>query len=171
METYRKITNGLDKIVTWICILLFSIMVFAAGAQILARYVIGNSLEWSEELARYMFIWSVLLGSSMVAKRRGHVGVEIVMMSLPEKIRNYATVLADVLSMVFYGIIIVKGVEVSQVTMMQFSPANEIRMGLVYASIPVSGIIMMVYTIEHLIEDLKKLSATPTSASLAQGGK
>jgi len=171
MGAFRKFTKNLDTLVTWLCIIFFSVMVIASGAQIVARYVLGNSLEWSEELARYMFTWSTLLGASMCVKRRNHVGVEIVVMSLPEKARNFVMMLADALSVVFFVILIFKGYEVASITMTQLSPANEIRMGLVYASIPVSGILMLIYTIEHIIEDVTKIFAKSTPASVAQGGR
>ena len=171
MDSFRKLTKNLDLLVTWICIIFFSIMVIASGAQIVARYILGSSLEWSEELARYMFTWSTLLGASMCVKRRNHVGVEIVVMSLPERVRNLVLMLADALSVVFFLILIVKGYEVSSITMTQLSPANEIRMGLVYASIPVSGLLMLIYTIEHIIEDVGKILAKSTPASVAQGGR
>ncbi|MCX7780736.1 MAG: TRAP transporter small permease [Negativicutes bacterium] len=173
MNVLSRFNNCLDTVVTWVCTVLFAIMVFATGAQIVARYVVGASLEWSEELARYMFIWSVLLGSSMCVKRRGHVGVELVVMKLPARLQGYAMIFADCLSAVFFVILIVYGIEVTEITADQHSPAMEFPMGLAYVSIPVSGLLMLSYTIENVLSDCRKLrkAAGITGISAAQGGK
>jgi TRAP-type C4-dicarboxylate transport system permease small subunit len=173
MEAFSRFNNCIDKVVTCTCIVLFAIMVCAAGAQIVCRYILGASLEWSEELARYMFVWSVLLGASMCVKRRSHVGVEIIMMRLPEKFRGYAMIFADVLSVVFFAILIIYGIEVTEITADQSSPAMEFPMGLAYVSIPISGFIMVLYSIEHIILDYKKLMSpvSRVQGAAAQGGK
>lgn len=172
MDSISRFNNNLDKVVTWVCIVLFAIMVFAAGAQIVARYILGASLEWSEELARYMFIWSVLLGSSMCVKRRGHVGVELVVMMLPERLRAYAEILADALSVIFFAILTIYGIEVTEITSDQFSPAMDFPMGAAYASIPTGGFIMLLYTVENIMLDVRKImsSSRATRSAPEQGG-
>ena len=45
--------------------------------QVVSRYVFNHSLSWSEELARYIFIWQVWLGSSYCVKENRHIRIDI----------------------------------------------------------------------------------------------
>lgn len=173
MGVFSRFNNYLDKVVTWVGIVLFAVMVAAAGAQIVARYVLHASLDWSEELVRYMFVWSVLLGSSMCVKRRGHVGVELVVRMLPERLYGWAMIFADILSGIFFAILVVYGLEITGITAEQYSPALEIPMSFAYASIPVSGFVMILYTLENILTDIRKLLAPAKAANpaAAHGGK
>ena len=44
-------------------------MALVMGIQVFSRYALGSSLSWSEELTRYMFIWSAFLSISYCTKR------------------------------------------------------------------------------------------------------
>ena len=62
----KKALDVLEKYVTWACITSFSTMAIAGILQVVCRYALGKSLDFSEELARYSFIWSVFLGQLSV---------------------------------------------------------------------------------------------------------
>ncbi|MGB9813905.1 MAG: TRAP transporter small permease [Thermovenabulum sp.] len=154
--TFKKFIDGLDNVVKWMAIAMFSIMTVAIVLQVLFRYVIHSSLSWSEELARYLFVWSVLLGSAMCVKRRSHVGVEVFMMYLPKNLQKYGVFLADIFGLIFYGILIVYGFNVVKITMNQSSASLGIKMGYPYLSIPVAGIVMFLNGLYNMIEDFKQ---------------
>lgn len=154
--TFKKFIDGLDSVVKWAAIAMFSIMTVAIVLQVIFRYILHASLSWSEELARYLFVWSVLLGSAMCVKRRSHVGVEVFTMYLPKNLQRYSIFLADILGLIFYGILIIYGFNVVKITMNQFSASLGIKMGYPYLSIPVAGIVMFLNGLYNMLEDLKQ---------------
>jgi len=82
-------------------IFLMSFMVIILFIQVIMRRVFNNSLFWSEELARYMFIWLVYLGISHGARLRKHIKIDASLKLLPVKARPYMEILGDVLFLSF----------------------------------------------------------------------
>ena len=65
MKLLKKIDENLER---WIMFLLLAGMTLVLGIQIFCRFVLNNSLTWSEELARFMFIWSTFLSIGFCLK-------------------------------------------------------------------------------------------------------
>ena len=73
----KKILKWLDdNIELYICVFLMSFMTLLVFVQVVMRYVFNNSLSWSEELARYTFIWLIYIGISYGCKLRKHIKID-----------------------------------------------------------------------------------------------
>ena len=122
--------------------------------QVICRYVFNNSLTWSEELARYIFIWQVWLGSSYCVQKNRHIRIDIFTHHLPRKAYQIFGTVITIISIVFCVFLIVKGgsVVVMIARLHQTSPAMKIPMQFIYACVPVSCALMIVRYIEHLFK-------------------
>lgn len=76
MHAFNMAINKLNRMVILIIVPLFTIMSIVTLIQVLFRYVFKLPLSWTEELARFLFVWVVFLGSAVSVKELGHVGVE-----------------------------------------------------------------------------------------------
>ncbi len=122
--------------------------------QVTARYVVGSSLSWSEEISRYLFIWVVMLGTAIGVRDGSHVAVELLLKRLPAPLHGLVTtcftlclcLLAAV--MVLYGGILAANVQA------QLSPATRISMAYVYAAVPVCSLVMLVHLAVQLMRNL-----------------
>ena len=87
-------------------------------AQVFCRYVLNSSLSWSEELARYLFIWMIYIGISYGVKLDKHICVDAVYSFAPKSIKRYYAIVSYLLfllfavAMVYYGILVV-GMQIS----------------------------------------------------------
>jgi C4-dicarboxylate transporter DctQ subunit len=108
-----KLLQALDRILDGVTILLLTILLLVVGAQILTRYVLNHSLFWSEELARYLFIYLVFIGSAIVLRRKGHIEVSFFVDSLPPGLRRGIAILSDLLLLSFAGIVLIQGVRLA----------------------------------------------------------
>src|SRR4051794_3520866 len=61
----------------WIALVLFWGLAFIVFLQFFTRYVLNDSLAWTEEIARYALIWVVFIGGVMVTRRNTHIAVEL----------------------------------------------------------------------------------------------
>ena len=91
----KKITLGsvlvnLDAIITCVTLTLCTIVV---NANVLMRYFLKRPLYWSEEVATGLFVWTVFIGSAYAYRKHAHLGVDILINILPEKIRKVATLI------------------------------------------------------------------------------
>lgn len=77
-KSYKRIYNfveyALEHIATWFFILFFITVIL----QIFFRYVLSTPLTWSEEAARYLNVWAVLLGAALAVKRKDHLRVDLI---------------------------------------------------------------------------------------------
>jgi len=134
-----------------------SVLIFV---QVIMRYVFGNSLVWSEELARYLFVWLVYFSVSYTAKREKHIRIDAALMVFPVKLRPYIEILSEVLIFLFSIFIVVTSITVVQkiAASGQHSPALGLPMQLVYAA-PLVGFILTAFrslqTIGKKVKNLK----------------
>lgn len=151
MLAYSKAMQIVFDAVMRISIACFLIMMFCGGAQVLSRYVLNMSLDWTEEVARFMFIATALLGSALCVRTMGHISVDLVVMRLSAGARLACAILVLAANAVMFLILLVYGIEISLTTMEQLAPATEISMGAVYAIVPVSGLLMLLFLSEQAL--------------------
>ncbi len=123
-----------------LCTAFLAIMSFVIVLQVFFRYVLNNSLSWSEELARYLFIWLVEIGIPYGIKMDKHICVDAVYSFLPKKIKKGYAIVGYVLTLLFALAVVYYGIQVvgMQAASGQVSPAMHVPMTIVYAA-PVVG--------------------------------
>ena len=149
MKVIRFLDDNLEKMLCTITLALMSAIIVL---QVFFRYVLNNSLSWSEELARYLFIWTIYIGISYGVKMDKHVAVDAVYTYMPKGVKNYYAMVAYALFMIFAVLVVYYGVTVvgMQITSGQVSPAMGLPMQYVYVA-PVVG---MVLTIIRLVQKI-----------------
>lgn len=154
------------KIIKWIdehieevfLVLLSTTMVVFIFLQVVLRQF-GNSLSWSEELARFSFIWLVYIGISYGVKKQRHVKIDIVLQFVKEKQRIILTIIANTLFLAFAILVVIKGYSIADRLLVfgQQSPALHIPMGFVYMATPVGMGLTSIRLIQNLIINIKAL--------------
>ncbi|WP_304507887.1 TRAP transporter small permease [Anaerotignum sp.] len=144
-----------------VCSILMVAMTLLIFIQVIMRYVFGSSLVWSEEMARYLFIWLIYLGISYGARVMKHIKIEAALGLFPKKLRPFVIILGDVLFFVFSVIIVylAYGVVMQQIKLNQKSPAMQIPMWFMYSA-PMIGFaltaIRQIQVIVFKIKDVMK---------------
>ena len=82
------------------------VMVVVIFLQVVMRYVFQNSLSWSEELARYLFLWQVWVGASYATKKSRHLRVEILRDALPPLGQKILETLATLIWLAFAVLVV-----------------------------------------------------------------
>ena len=103
----KKVLHWLDEnLEMYICIVLLALFSTILFIQVIMRYIFNNSLSWSEELARYLFIWLVFIGISYGSKQMKHLRIDVFLNIFPKKARPYVLILSDIIVMVFSAIVV-----------------------------------------------------------------
>lgn len=146
MTTFWQWLNKFEEIASSCALAAMSIIIIL---QVFQRYVVQQSLDWPEELARYLFIFAVYIGSSFAASERRHLEVTIVRTVFGAKIGNYFTILAYAITVIFCGIMFVWGIMMVQFVMEsnQVAPALQFPMWIAYICIPLGFLLMALRTI------------------------
>ena len=156
MEKIYQIMLRIEKWMGKIVILLTGSMLFAITGiifiQVIFRYILHNSLSWSEELTRYLMVWMIFLGTGYVLGQKAHSSMDMIVKKLPEKIQFISEKLNAVLLVFFSYIIIRYGFELMMLGTKQKSSALQIPMNYVYLGIPIGGVILLFYSLLTLVE-------------------
>jgi TRAP-type C4-dicarboxylate transport system permease small subunit len=155
-----RVLKWLDKHIEEVFLVIFSVvMVTAIFMQVFMRYVLGSSLAWSEELARYCFIWLVYLGISYGVKKQRHIKVDIVLILLKDKWKIVLNIIANLIFLAFAVFVIIYGYSIADrlLSFGQTSPALQLPMGLVYLATPVGMGLTAFRLIQQLIQLIRTL--------------
>ena len=136
-------------------VILFVAMTITVLIQVFFRYVMQSPLRWTEEAARYLMIWLVLLGSGVAMRNKAHLQVDVLTSALPEKPKKFVNIIVSALVIAFLLIMTVYGFKVAMKTMFQTSPAMRLPMSLIYAAFPVGGVLMIMEAGVSFVEMLK----------------
>ena len=154
MGYLKKVRSLINKMVERLCVIIVITMVIVVAAQVFWRYALSNSLSWSEELARYLFIWLTFLGAEVTLRRKGHVAFDSIVKLLKGMTSLIVRVLIDLIIIGFSLIVLVSGWQLVNATWNQPSPALGISMGYVYIVIPVA---MAIITINTTVSMLNRI--------------
>lgn len=154
IKVLDNLSTSLDWLVTRLVCFLIAGMVLSTTLQIIFR-VFFEALTWTEELSRYLLVWSTFFGATMAYKRGNHIAITFVVNSLRPGAARLLRILSYILSMAFFGIVTYYGWMMIKLQIFQISPALSIPMQYVYASIPVSLVIMMIHALAGLAKEIR----------------
>lgn len=153
----KKIWDNLEEFIIIPLIFAMSIIIFV---QVIARYVFGNSLTWSEELARYLFIWLVYFSVSFTARRQKHIRIDAAINLYPKGFRPILEIISEIIVLAFSVFIAVTGVTVFHKIAWsgQMSPAIGLPMQFVYAAPMVGMALTAIRQLQCILQKIKELS-------------
>lgn len=153
-----KLINILNKIIEVVMVVLIAAMVCGNFWQIFTRFVLNNAASWTEEFLRYSLIWLTMLGVPYAYSKNKHIAIEFVAdtYSPKAKIVNQIIIEALVLFVACF-VMIGGGIMVTMNALGQTSPALGMPMQFYYLGVPVCGILLVIYTIPRLIEQIKAI--------------
>ncbi|MDR1378001.1 MAG: TRAP transporter small permease [Synergistaceae bacterium] len=106
--------------------------------QVVLRNLFGNSIYWSEELARYLFIWQAWIAASFATKHSKHINLDIVVGLCPRVVQEILFWIAHILWLSFALYMARNSAELTNLIFSRktISAAMQIRMGWVYLAVP-----------------------------------
>jgi|SRR5690625_2171101 len=150
---YMKLNNMLHKIVGWILFIILTSMSVLISWQVFARFIIGESLTFSEEASRFLMVWLTMLGAAYALKEGSLIAVDILENKLAHtNIGRYIKIFMLSLASIFYLILIIEGWNMAQSISFQIAPTTKISMFWPALAIPAGGLIMLLNTVSILLE-------------------
>ncbi|MDM8541470.1 TRAP transporter small permease [Desulfococcaceae bacterium HSG9] len=147
----KKIAGLIDTVASvlerWslaVSVLMGGAMVVIVIAGVIARYAMQNPLAWTEEASRFLMIWMVLIGMSVVARNRENLSVLFLVTKFPIFLQRIVKFLTELLVMIFLYILVVEGMEMALKAKVQIVPSIGITMFYPLFCIPVGGLLTMI---------------------------
>jgi TRAP-type C4-dicarboxylate transport system permease small subunit len=146
-----------DAAIRWIIIGLMFVMTVIVFAQIFFRYLFNIPLGWSEELARFAFVWVSFMGASALMRVKEHINVTVFIDFMPARLKAACVLMANLCAMICVYFFLVGGVELTRNEWGQLAPALQIPMGWVYIAIPIAATLMGIWVLLQTIESAQAL--------------
>lgn len=148
-----KLRKSIDTFLYWTLVALMALITVDVLWQVASRYLTQNPSPFTDEIARFLLIWVSLLGASYVTGKKLHLAIDILPSKLEGRRQRRLSVFINVMVALFALFAMVwGGIKLVYITLVlgQISPALEIPLGYVYSIVPISGLIIVYYSIANL---------------------
>jgi TRAP-type transport system small permease protein len=130
--------------------------------QVFGRYVLNSSPTWTESLALVLVLYVTLIGAAVGVRDAGHIGMESLLVLVPERIRNRIELLIHVLVMLFGAAMIWNGAVLGMSVASYKIPNLGLPEGIRYAPLVISGALIISFSIEHVIALVRGKQVVPS---------
>ncbi len=149
----EKMYVALNKAIETFLVVIFGLLVLDVVWQVVSRYVIGQSSSFTEEFARFALIWLTVLGAAYInGQQEGHLSMDFLLSKLPKEKRFRRQRIIQIIMALFALVVMIIGggnLVYTTLTLGQISPALNVPLGFVYAIVPISGLIIIFFSIYH----------------------
>jgi len=152
MQLIKSLGKWFNKIISALLAVFFVTMIVLVTAQVLSRFFLGNSMAWSEEITRYLLVWTVLFGTILVYEEHGHVWVANLVDALPRTPKKIVLLISYLIQFVFFVAVLWGSYIYLPTAQLRTSPVNLLPMHLVYMCVPIAAFIMEIYCIRDIIK-------------------
>lgn len=125
--------------------------------QVILRYVFLSPLSWIEELARYLLVWISCFGAAYGVRKGEHIAVMFLNKMFKGYMKSALTILIHILVIILFMVCFMKGIGLSIRQWNVVTPALQIPRTLPYLGIPISFAIMLLFSLELFITDIKTM--------------
>lgn len=145
--------NLLAKLLEKIMIFLVTAMMLSLFWQVFTRFVLKVPATWTEEIARYTFIYLVMIGAALGVKNSVHFGMTMVSDKLHGRVRDlYQRFVINGIIMICAIFLVYYGIEFTRMYgMNRVSPTFLTPMAWVFGIVPVSGFLMIIFSFQNMI--------------------
>jgi TRAP-type transport system small permease protein len=127
----------------WLAFALFWLLAFIVFLQFFTRYILNDSLAWTEEIARYGLMALTFIGAAMVTRRNSHIAVVLLTELLPNGPARLLRAAIDLIMLVFLALLAYFSVLIVQRMQFQRMTVIDLPMSLVYGAVSVGCFLML----------------------------
>jgi C4-dicarboxylate transporter DctQ subunit len=152
MTFLATVNTKIMKVLNWVIVLSMVFLTVSIGLQILNRFVMQIPMTWTEEYAKYFFVWLAMFGSAKAVREKSHIFVDVLEVLVKGRFSQFCGFIADCISMVFFVTLLYVSIPW---TVKNFGVDTEsipgVSLGLFYMCIPISAATMILFGLEVMI--------------------
>ena len=134
----------------WIAFVLFWSLAFIVFLQFFTRYVLNDSLAWTEEIARYGLMWITFIGGAVVTRKKSHIAVELLSNVMkPGPLRRSLFAMIDILTLGFLALLAYFSVTIIERMHYQRMTVFDVPMSVVYGGVGLGCFLMLYRQVRH----------------------
>ena len=149
------IREKIDKVIEFLLIFIMSILVLDVLWQVFSRYVLASPSSFTDELAGFLLIWIGLLGAAYVAGKNEHLAIDLMLQKMKGTKKRNLQIFINSIVGVFAAFVMIFGgtwLVYTRFILGVKSAALALPLGYVYLIVPVSGLLILYYTIDNSLK-------------------
>ncbi|MDO5968606.1 TRAP transporter small permease [Flavivirga aquimarina] len=155
MKHAEAIYNKVCRIMELFLVVIFALLVIDVLWQVFSRYILNRSFSWTEELARFSLIWLSILGAAYLNAKREHLSMDFLYRKFNPSTKKKVSIFIEACIFVFALVVmVIGGINLVYTTLHleQLSGTLRIPLGYIYSILPLSGLLIMSFSIYHTIK-------------------
>jgi len=157
----RRITHWYGRLLTGLLAFSVAVLIIPVSLQIFSRYTeLIPSYIWTEEMARFLFIWMIMIGAMLGVREGTHFEVDIWPQMGPR-----ATALLNLVSgvfvLVFALVFVWWGIEFTRFAWNRISELAELPLWLIHLPWPLTGLTWLIFGGERMVDNVRVLAGKP----------
>lgn len=155
-DALRKVVRAVDGInwlVGWLLAALMLVMTVLISWQVFARYVMGSSLTFSEEVSRFSMVWMTMLGAAYAYRYGSLIAVDLLTSMTGPRVSRVIHLLIALASCIFAFVLLKYGLEITQRVSTQTAPSTRVSMAWLYAAMPAGAALILLNAVAIVLDD------------------
>jgi TRAP-type transport system small permease protein len=152
---FRRFIRWYATLLSWILVFAVGILVIPVSLQIFSRYTsLIPSYIWTEEMARFLFVWTIMVGAMIGVRESTHFEVDI-WPKLSRRAEAAVKFMSRIGILAIALVFIWAGIEFTEFAWYRISELAELPLWLIHMAWPVAGVSMLLFLGEHMLDDLR----------------
>jgi C4-dicarboxylate transporter DctQ subunit len=159
------VINAFLKLFDWLCdissLIILYVTVVVIFVQVICRYVLQVALPWTEEFARFAFIWLIFLANAMAERQKEHFRVSYFVEQAPRRVRYVFWVVGEVLIFTFFIWLFMDSLQFVRMGKRMISTVMQLRLDWVYWGLPVAIVLGLLNRSRNIVAVLRERPDNP----------
>ncbi|MDX1808633.1 MAG: TRAP transporter small permease [Sulfurospirillaceae bacterium] len=148
------INDIIDKQISLFVVSLMILLSVLLSVSVFYRYVLNDSIYWSNEVARYILVYIVFFGATMAHKHKAHIRIDMILGALSHKNKKNIEILIGIIFLLFWVVVLVGSIKLLPLFIIQKTATLEIPFAYPFAALPISALIWILYCTDDILKEL-----------------
>ncbi|GEM_PF-2174396 len=157
LKKFNNATSCITDNLAWIALGVLALIVFF---QVLNREIFQLAITWTEELARFLFVWITLIGAAVCSRSKSHIRVDMIFQLWPSRLTAVLGLIGDVITLFYFGLLTYCSYIWSSSFFGVLSQTMRIPIVAVYLVIPVCAFCMFFLELERMLHNCNLFQKT-----------
>jgi TRAP-type transport system small permease protein len=155
MSLWRRFTRFYAALLSWLLAFSVAILVIPVSLQIFSRYTaLIPSYIWTEEMARFLFIWTIMIGAMIGVREATHFEVDV-WPQLPRRAEALVRLIGRLGVLTAALVFVWAGIQFTRFAWHRISELAELPLWLIHLAWPLTGLTWLVFLGEQLVDDVR----------------
>jgi TRAP-type transport system small permease protein len=157
LSLWRRLTRWYAELLSWLLVLTVAILVIPVSLQIFSRYTaLIPAYIWTEEMARFLFIWTIMIGAMIGVRESAHFEVDL-WPQLPRRAEAMVRLLGRLGVLAAALVFVSAGIEFTRFAWNRISELAELPLWYIHIAWPITGVTWLVFLGEQMLDDIRSI--------------